>query len=344
MARGGFLYRLAVLTCLVALSACGGGNAVSPGFLSPPNDTGWHPSSSGTNLYVENFQGIVEYTLDGHRIRDVRKGFTQKGGTRTGGLAFDPSGYLYAITGDFSVSVYAPVSRKLVRILTTGIGWPFAITTDAQGNLYVGNGETNTVAVFASGASSPSRTISSGIADPASLAIDSKGNLYVANLFGDSITVYRPDGTLLRTITAGAIGPEALAINANDELYVGDAYAGYGNTATVYAPPRDRLVQTITQGVRAPWSIGVDSRSRLYLANANAGTVTVYSPRTFKLQRTISLDAEPGSLAFDAADDLYVAAYAVPSSVKVFAPGSNSPKLVITKGITTPLTLAIGPP
>lgn len=302
-------------------------------------------SSSAPNLFVENFQSICEYTLDGRRVRVIKNGFTQEGGTRVGGLTFDPSGYLYAITGDFSVSVYTPTSRKLVRILTDGIGWPFSLTTDAKGNLYVGNGENDSVAVFAPGASSPSNVITQGIADPTSLAIDSKGNLYVANLFGNSVTVYAPDGVLLRTITAGTDGPETLALDGRDELYVGDAKYGYGRTVTIYAPPNDDLVQTISQDVYAPWAVAVDSKRRLYVSDANSSRVAIYSRRRRNLKREIRVGKEePAGLALDSSNQLYLAVLGHPPYVAVYAPGSDTPKYKITKGVVMPLAIALGPP
>ncbi len=326
-----------------ALGACGGSSGLAQNAATLPIDGKAAFTSSQDDLFVENFTSVTEYTLDGQLVKTITAGFGSKG-TSTGGLALDASGYLYAITGDFSVGVYAPSSRQLVRTIAKGVGWPFAVATDAQSNLYVANGESNTITVYPAGASSPSRTIGQGINDPASIAIDSHGDLYVANLFGNTVTVYGPDGSLLRTITAGIDGPEAVALDKKDNLFVGDAYLGYGKTVSVYAPPNDTLVRILRQGIWAPWSVVGDPR-RIYVSNANKATVTVYGSDRGKLLRKLRVNAEPGALLLDGAKNLYVACYTEPSGqVQVYAPASDTPKLTITDGILQPLALALGPP
>lgn len=335
------LPRLAALLGAISLSACGGnaGVAAVPSFS---NVAAPHSSSSQANLFVENFLSICEYTTDGRLVRIIKKGFTQKGGTRVGGLTLDSSGTLYAITGYFSVSVYTPVTRKLLRIITDGIHSPFALATDSKDNLYVGNGITNTVAVYPPGAMSPSRTITQGIDNPVSLAFDSKGKLYVANLSGNTVTVYAPNGTLVRTI--GAIGPNGIALDKHDDLVVGDATYGTTNFVNVYKPPNDKLRLTITKAIRAPWAVAIDSAHRIFVSNANGRSVTVYDSMTGALVRKIYLNKEPGPLALDSSNHLFVGVLGNPATVNVYGPNHRFPKFVITKGIVVPLALAIGPP
>ncbi|MBV8531851.1 MAG: SMP-30/gluconolactonase/LRE family protein, partial [Candidatus Eremiobacteraeota bacterium] len=233
------------LTSASLLGACGGSNGFSPQTLAaPPKGGAMRPASSPFNIFVENFTSITEYSPQGQLVKTITAGFDSKG-TSTGALALDAAGYLYAITGDFSVGVYAPSSRDLVRTISNGVGWPYALATDAQGDLYVANGESNTVTVYPPGGRKPSLTIGQGINDPASIALDAQGNLYVANLFGNTVTVYAPDGSLLRTITAGVSGPEAVALDKNGDLIVGDANLGYGKSVSVYAPPNDTLVRVL---------------------------------------------------------------------------------------------------
>jgi sugar lactone lactonase YvrE len=135
-------------------------------------------------------------------------------GTDAGGLAFDNSGYLYAISGYFDVAVFAPGSRSFVRTITDGVFEPLAIAVDRSGNLYVANGHNGykgNIAVYPPGSGTPSRTITEDIYDPESLAFDSAGNLYVGNgLYADAVTVYSPNGTLLRTITDGVRDPQSM--------------------------------------------------------------------------------------------------------------------------------------
>ncbi len=326
------------------LAACEASRGSLPVGTNTLNLTSAGALSSKAHLFVENPSTIAEYTRDGRLVKTIKAGFGSRG-TNLGGLAFDRDGNLYAITGLFSIAVYAPTSRKLVRTISNGVDWASAIATDARGDLYVGNGRTNSITVYPPGAVSPSRTVTRGVSDPASLAVDSRDNLYVANLAANSVTVYAPDGRLLRTLTCYVIGPEAVILNGNDELFVGNSYYGYGKTVTIYAPPRDKLVQILTKAIVSPRNLAVDSRGVLYVSNANIGTVTVYPGKAgWKLRRKISVSAEPGPLITDSADNLYVACYTRYARVNVYAPGSITPKLIITDGIVSPLALAIGPP
>ncbi|MBV9263220.1 MAG: hypothetical protein JO324_02790, partial [Candidatus Eremiobacteraeota bacterium] len=293
------------------LAACGGSNGLSERSAALPNDGRARAASSQLDLFVEGFTQITEYTLDGQLVRTITDGFTTRG-TSTGALALDGAGYLYAITSDFTIGVYAPSSRRFVRTIRTGVGWPYALVADARGDLYVANGESNTVAVYPPGGSSPSLTIAQGINDPASIALDSHGNLYVANLFGNTVTVYGPDGSLLRTITSAVVGPEAVALDKKDDLIVGDADLGYGQSVSVYAPPNDTLVRVLRQGIWAPWAVAADPR-RVYVSNANKGTVTEYGADHGKLVRKLRVNGEPGGVLLDAANNLYVGCYTEPS-------------------------------
>jgi serine/threonine-protein kinase len=292
-------------------------------------------------LFVENTFSITEYTTNGRLEKTIRGGIS-KSGLTAGGLAFDKAGALYAISGPYTVSVYASKSRKLIRILTDGVELPIALASDSHGNTYVGNEKNNSVAIFPPGATSPDKIIRQGISDPASMAFDSAGNLYVANIYGDSVTVYSPNGTLRRKITKDVHGPGAILLDRKDNLYVANTGGGLGKTVTVYDPPQYKLSQRIKQGVKGPWALAIDSERRLYVSDSHNQTVTVYGP-SLRLLRTIVPHAEPGQLVIGPRNDLYLACLVSPAHVNVYSPSSRPPKFVIRKGVTSPLALAIGP-
>jgi hypothetical protein len=65
--------------------------------------------------------------------------------------------------------------------ISSGIATPSGITTDLAGNLYVANGYTNAVTIYAPGAKSPTAQITTGLNDPLDVAVDAYGDIYVAN-------------------------------------------------------------------------------------------------------------------------------------------------------------------
>jgi sugar lactone lactonase YvrE len=78
----------------------------------------------------------------------------------------------------------------------------------------------------------------------------------------------------------------------------------------------------------APASVARASRAHLYVANIYGNTVTVYTPATGRLIRTISEVHEPAALAFDPAGNLYAGS----TPVVEFAAGSSTPMRTISDG------------
>jgi hypothetical protein len=334
---------------LTIVAASLGACAHSPGL--PPGQTSIvqaAPAATSTRqiaLFAENHDDIVEYDAGGNLIRKIKHGIPQPG--NVGGLAFDSKGTLYAVTGTFAISMYAPVTRKFVGTISDGLQTPLAIAVDRRDDLYAGNEIYNDVAVYFRGRKHPSRTIGEGINDPAALAFDSRDNLYVANLAGDSVTVYSPYGKLLRTVRDGVFGPEAIALDAKDDLFVANTNYGAGATVTIYKPHSNRLAKTLQTG-KQPQALAVDAADSLYVANAASGTATVYSAPNWKLSYTIRNVGNSRNIAVDASGDLYLSCYLHSkrndARIKIYKPGANVPSKTIHKGLVNVYVIALGPP
>jgi hypothetical protein len=65
--------------------------------------------------------------------------------------------------------------------ISSGISVPSGITTDLAGNLYVANGYSNSVTIYAPGQKSPTAKITDGVNDPLDVAVDAYGDIYIAN-------------------------------------------------------------------------------------------------------------------------------------------------------------------
>ena len=333
------------LALVPMLAACS-----TPTGIPSSNVAAGHDVSSGRtgtlNLFVQGRNEIFEYTRRGRLVHSMTLG---REGAPGGGLAFDSSGYLYATSDDFDIAVFAPQSRQLVRTITDGIFEPLTLAVDRSDNLYVANGQNGQgdIAIFPPGTTTPSTTITQGIYDPESLAFDSAGNLYVGNgAYADTVTVYSPNGTLLRTITDGVRDPESIALDANDDLFVANTEDGEGRTVTVYKPGTTKLAQTITDRIHCPQALTVDKAGTLYVANWENSTATVYAAKTRKLLRTISKNvAAPWVIAVDSTDHLYVGDMGPAPQVSVYSPKRDRPRRTIpSDNQWIPIALSFGSP
>lgn len=314
-----------------------------------PAQPGPFPGTSSENLFVENDNDITEYDSGGKLVRTITDGIPYEG-FNAGGLAFDSRGKLYAITGSFDVSIYAAGSRKFIGTITSGLHTPLAVAVDRSDNLFVANEIAENVLEFFHGHKQPGRVIAQGINDPAALAFDSQGNLYVANLFGPTVTVYSPNGELIRTIQDGVVGPEAIALDSKDTLFVANGAAGYGMTVTIYKPQSDKRIATIVSG-QGPASVAISAAGELFVANADSNTATAYQQSDWRwplLFRGGHI-GDPRYVLVDASNNFYLVCCNNRNRhndqrILVYPPGSKKPSRTITDGVTSVRGIAFGPP
>ncbi len=313
-------------------------------FLYVVNDGGWSSSSSSSSGGSLN-----EY----HSVRPRLLNSITKGISTPRALAFDGKGNVYVVNdagsssswwgSGGSVTVYVGHGTQLLHTITRGLNAPVADAIDGSGNLYVAN---------AGGSSSSSS--SSGSAG--------------------SVTVYRSGHFhLIDTITDGIFGPRALAFDGSGNLYVlnggsmsssSSSSASSAGSVTIYS--HHRLVGTLTNGITAPVAMAVDGAGDVMVANAassssssssgSGGSVVVFTAGTTTPSATITNGIQNvRALALDASNNLYVAnaaggsssssssSSAASGSVAIFGPGSTTPSLTITDGVSNPDALAVAP-
>ena len=219
--------------------------------------------------------------------------------------------------------------------------------------LYVVNYGTNSITVYAAGAScnaTPTTTIAgsnTGLNSPHGIALDGAGQLYVANYAGSTITVYAAGATGNATPTAtiagsstGLNGPVAIALDGAGRLYVANltlpnssvqTITVYAAGATGNATPTATIAGSNT-GLSDPFGIALDAAGRLYVANYGVaegpGSITVYAAgATGNATPTATIAGSntglngPGAIALDAAGQLYVANWA--GTITVYAAGAT---------------------
>jgi serine/threonine protein kinase, bacterial len=192
-------------------------------------------------------------------------------------------------------------------------GTPFARPQVERTSLYVANRKTSRISVYAPLGNSPVRTITEGVVSPTSMLFDAQDDLYVGNgRFGDTggVVVYGPLSTRILRHLQPREPIAALAMDASGNLYAGRVRGG----VEVYAPGAESPSRTITAGVRIVGALAVDSKGNLYVLNSlqqfsQTGTeINVFAPggSTSIRQYKFPVTEEPLSMAFDAADNLYV--------------------------------------
>ncbi len=219
----------------------------------------------------------------------------------------------------------------------TGLNGPNAMAFDSSGNLFVANGNGNTVSKFAPGAATPSAVLT-GLSIPEALAFDGSGNLYVVNLGNGTVSKFVPGATTpSATLTGltGLNGSIGIAIDASGDLFV----ASYDNgTISEFVPGATTPSTTLT-GLSQPAALAFDTHGNLYVANAAANTVSVFTPGATTPSNTLTGLNRPYSLALDAGGTLYVANVSG-NTVSEFTAGATTPTATIT-GLNQPIALAL---
>ena len=149
---------------------------------------------------------------------------------------------------------------------THGLSQPNPLTFDGNGNLYVANGNTNSISEVTPGGVVSTFATSPLLSDPWALTFDASGNLYVAEDGPGYISKVTPAGVVSTFIdhSKGIFGPDGMAFDAHGYLYV----ATVDNTIAKVAP--DGTVSTFltsAQGINSAAGVAFDSNGSLYVAN-----------------------------------------------------------------------------
>ena len=260
----------------------------------------------------------------------------------------DPPGPTIFVTnlgggsGDY-VTAYPAASNGDVFPLDpapTGLSNPQAVAIDSSGNIYVANGSSATINIYAAGSNGSVAPIAiiggsnTGIYyPPGGVALDSSGKIYVTNsgsadgAIPAKVLVYPPLASLpsqpnypnvapLATISGGNTGlsgPQSIAVDSSDKIYVLDSlkvfvYPALGSSTGVLDEFPTARISGSNTGLNEPNGIAVDSSSNIYVAN-NSGSVLVYSAGSsgnIAPIATISSSSNPYGIVVDPSGKIYV--------------------------------------
>ncbi|GAC1354859.1 MAG: hypothetical protein NVSMB31_15180 [Vulcanimicrobiaceae bacterium] len=225
------------------------------------------------------------------------------GANNPNGLAFGPTGILYAANGAGSITEYTAGSSGPATTLSATITGPTLlapqmIAVDSSGKIYVTQDASpgDTVQVYAanaSGVSTPVATIggaATGLSTPIGVALDSASNIWVANSGNNTVTEYAAgaNGNVAPIDTIGGAlttlsTPTGIAIDSAGNIDVANSNATIvvfkqgtvGNTA-----PTATIGGSATL-LNAPNELYLDSLGKLYVANGSIGAGSQGSVLTF---------------------------------------------------------------
>lgn len=314
------------------------GTGAAAGFFLP---TGVATDSAG-NVYVADHQNdtIRRITADGVVTTIAGKAGVPGSADGTGAAARFDSPYGVAVDGAGNVYVADAANNTVRKISPAGVVstlagtagtmgsadgtgaaarflFPYALATDAAGNVYVTDFHNDTVrkitpqgavTTLAGTAGSAGATDGTGAAasfnGPSGVALDAAGNLYVADYYSNIIRQITPAGavsTLAGTagITGAADGtgasasfyhPAGVAMDRSGNLYVADAFnctirrVTATGVVTTFAGAAGTAGSTDAAGAAArfryPAAVATDSGGNVFVADMQNDVIRKITPST----------------------------------------------------------------
>ena len=247
-------------------------NGIASAFANNINSPEQITFDASGNLYLANYGDgdVLKFTTNG-----IRSVFAAMAGGPNG-LAFDRAGNLYVATFDGgTIEKYSAAGAHLATI-ATNLNHPIVLAFDSATNLYVSTYDNAVLLVATNGTTS---VFVGGVNGPTGLAFDRDGNLYVANFWGNTITKFGRDGSLIGDLaTNGLNQPYFIGFDSATNLYV----ANFGNNTVEKFVPSGAV--TVFGTISSPSSLAV--WPGLSLSVTNSVAVATDPASGLKLSRT----------------------------------------------------------
>ena len=255
-------------------------------FASPYNNPTGLAVDSSNNLFVGEFGNgyIFEYAPDGTRTifgqEPCFDAYYDYG--RPAGLAFSPSGILYA-----SDQYYGYLYRGVPNSpFASTPGDPWGVAFDSGGNLFVADSSKGKIYRFLNSGGIPTSsytTFATNMTGPTGIAFDSNDNLFVADYNSGKIYKFDTNG-VQTTFASGLSAPCAVAFRPMSQP----------------AQPPPLVVSLVNNNVILSWqnSGSYTLQQSTNLANTNAWAAGGYTTTTTNGTNRITLTSPAGNLFF----------------------------------------------
>jgi streptogramin lyase len=203
-------------------------------------------------------------------------------------VAVDTNGNVYfANFGDNSISEWNPVTDKVTKVITSGLGGPEGIASDGMGNIYIDDSYGASIYELIGGSAPLTTLVKSPTIFPNSLAVDNNGNIYYFNVNGpvnpgiNSRTASTGALIFLPGFSTHALAVAGVAVDRAGNLYVGEGpiLRSSGITSsTNWTPAVEPAVTTLVTAASNSWWLTVDGSGNIYsTSSGNPSTVYKWS-------------------------------------------------------------------
>jgi DNA-binding beta-propeller fold protein YncE len=249
----------------------------------------------------------------------------------------------------------APQGRELTDVpnvisATDALRKPGWLSPEARGGrdlLYISDGNNNIVYVYQKDALShgPIGEITYGVDGPCGLAVDLRNDLYVANGNAPNIMVFKPGQTQpFRTYTNGLKAPCGIAVSP----HTGRLYVANGAYTVVEYPKGslnpDRTISFQGLEGHTPIGLALDQHDNVFVTALGYPTARAYEiPAGSATPEDLGISGMyvMVGIAVDDKDDVSIVDQG-PEDIRIFPPGSDTPKKIITQGLIQPEFIAFG--
>ena len=213
--------------------------------------------------------------------------------------------------------------------------------------LYISDETNNIVYVYQKDALShgPIGEITYGVDGPCGLAVDLRNDLYVANGNAPNIMVFKPGQTQpFRTYTAGLTAPCGIAVSP----HTGRLYVANGKYTVVEYPKGslnpDRTISFQGLEGHTPIGLALDNHDNAFVTALGYPTARAYEiPAGSETPEDLGISGMyvMAGIAVDDKDNVSIVDQG-PEDIRIYPPGSDIPKKIITQGLIQPEIHRVG--
>jgi sugar lactone lactonase YvrE len=274
----------------------GSGLQTSYGLAVDSSDNVWIPNEDSPRTVNTGFGSVTVLNSNGQPLSGST-GYTAGGLSYPISLAIDPNGAVWVV--NYHNSSLTKLSNSgAVLSGSAGYGAPslafiVAIAIDANHNAWIGNQNDLTVTrVSSDGSQSLAVACCNG---PQGVAIDQRGNIWATNFYGDSVSQFASNGTIISSgYTGGGLSrPQGIAIDGAGTVWALSlrstssaasptltqlAGSGAASPGAILSPSAGWLADA---NLLQPYSLAIDASGNIWLTNfvndaqyTNSNTIT----------------------------------------------------------------------